>query len=523
MSDIDELLKLDKLEKKVLLQLLDEQKQKEGHVLAVRAKMGGMCSFVTSVTLRWVAARVKFAMDLPGLKENTDETGKVVIDATTLDLLQQREPDWRREFSMVRYMVKEGGMHKFPPILVTAMKRWVSKPKSDKWDDGKATESSVSETHLNSEGTYLDLYCNDTEFYALDGQHRLMAILGLDKLLKEGKLYALKQNGERIKHKFIPEKEDETYASPKYQTLMDESIGIEIIPAVMKGESSKKAQRRLRSIFLHVNKHAKKTTKGENALLDEDDGFCIVARTIMIEHKLFHGRRVDTKSGKLAESSKYLTTLETLVTMAREYLGPDLDAWEPEGKDDVPNRPDEDEIRHAVDKFSNYFDLLCKLPSHYELTQDQKLSCKEFRKEDDKENIFFRPIAQMALAEAMAKLNKERKNLDEVMKVLVEKEKEGELRLRKKESIWYGVLWDVNQQQMRHHVKYQKLCANLLVHLLGGGTEEKARAKLLKAFANARKVVHEEKKEGPVIEHQYVNRDGETVKGIENVELPSPW
>ena len=40
----------------------------------------------------------------------------------------------------------------------------------------------------------LDLDDSDTLFYALDGQHRLMAILGLNELITTGRLHALDEN-----------------------------------------------------------------------------------------------------------------------------------------------------------------------------------------------------------------------------------------------------------------------------------------------------------------------------------------
>ena len=53
---------------------------------------------------------------------------------------------------------------------------------------------------------------------------------------------------------------------------MDERIGIEIVPAVVRGETIVRACRRLRQLFVDVNEHAKPLTSGGLARLDEPHG-----------------------------------------------------------------------------------------------------------------------------------------------------------------------------------------------------------------------------------------------------------
>ena len=73
---------------------------------------------------------------------------------------------------------------KFPPLLLVAYQHWVYDDGSDKWaPDGKAMHDSLTLTGLEPSGTYWDLDDSDTFFYALDGQHRLMAIQGLNELV----------------------------------------------------------------------------------------------------------------------------------------------------------------------------------------------------------------------------------------------------------------------------------------------------------------------------------------------------
>jgi len=534
-AEINEMEKIEesiRRQQEVLLKLLDLQRDKSGHKLTINAHMGKTRSFVTSVSLKWIAENVQFAKDLPIWERNKDDDGRIKIDADTLEELRQREPDWRRQLPMVRYITLREH-HKFPPILVVAWKEWVNDSKEDQWIDGHAAENSVTEMPLDSKGTYIDLDCADTKFYTLDGQHRLMAIQGLKELDKNRRLDQKKQDGTPIPKKSITTDdiieeignrsiENQIAPEVRMQSLMNESIGIEIIPAVLKGETYAAALMRLRSIFVHVNKTAKVLSTGELALLDEDNGFAIVARRTMVRHELLKHKRVQTKQGQLRDSAFEYTTLETLAEIAKKYLGPKpaFKGWKTQEKTDLPFRPDDAELDEGVKCLMQYFDWLSDLGSHHDLAQDHNKSSADFRNEDDNENILFRPIAQIALADAIAILEEGRHKPENIIKKLQEAEKEGKLKLKDKTSIWFGVLCDVNQKKkMRQQLSYRELCTNMLLHVLGGGTHEQDRAELEKRCWGARMI---DEKAG-------VGLNGESVKSHrdddrpDELRLPKPW
>ena len=528
----EELRRVEQIRREMFQELLDEQKAKSNHEFAIAVRMGKTVSFVTSVSLEWIANRVKFAIDLPIWERHKADDGRIQIKADTLDELRQREPDWRRQLPMTRYLALRE-YHKFPPILVVAWKKWVNMSESDRWVDGRAMENSITEAALDTKGTFIDLDCEETNFYALDGQHRLMAILGLQNLLQSRRLEAKKQNGHVSSGKGITIEEmaeelgknypvtTNDHPEARLQSLMHERMGIEIIPAVLKDETPKTALRRLRSIFVHVNKTAKALTKGELALLDEDNGFAIVARQVMVTHKLLAHDRVRTVKGQLGDSAFHYTTLETLVEIARMYLGgvdPLYKKWNIREKGDFPFRPDESELEKGKGKLMGYFDLLSLLPSHENLIQHQEKSSADYRSETEEENILFRPIAQIALADAMAIMEKDRGlRPDDVIKRLAKGEKEGKLKLRDEKSIWFGVLCNVDDKKTRRHESYRKLCTNLLLHVLGGGTHEDIREDLKKQFRSARKVFSEES-----TEMKCVGLDGKRINA-DDLKLPQPW
>ena len=120
---------------------------------------------------------------------------------------------------------------------------------------------------LEPTGTYWDLDDSETKFYAFDGQHRLMAILGLRELIQTGQLHAFDQERnpkkggglfreEIVEHVHSGTGESHADIHERLQHLMDERIGIEIVPAVRVGESYAEALLRLRQMFVDVNENA---------------------------------------------------------------------------------------------------------------------------------------------------------------------------------------------------------------------------------------------------------------------------
>ena len=329
---INDVIQMDERNRQALSLLLEQQREKDGHLFALSTRMGETSSYLATVTLGWVAQNVHFAGDLPIFKGKVDKvTKKVPVDENTISYIQQRQPDWRRQLPMALYLVIRGN-HKFPPLLVAGYQDWVYNNNAEQWGlDKRAMQNSLTVMSLEPKAIYYDLDVKNTKYYALDGQHRLMAVLGLHEFLTKGKLFSLDVNGEPKPKSFITREavikqiqkesgEDEGTIHNRLQRLMSERIGIEIIPAVANGETYKEALFRLRGTFVDVNEKAKKLTESELIILDETEGFRVVARNIMVLHNLLKGK-IHPKQGQLPESSEFYTTLKTLVEITRNYLG----------------------------------------------------------------------------------------------------------------------------------------------------------------------------------------------------------
>lgn len=522
-----------------LAMLLHEQREKNGHFLALSAPMGKtsqyktISSYVTTVPLKWIAENVRFAQDLPLFKNKIDpNTNKIIVDRETISNIQQRQPDWRRQLPMALYLAGPRN-HKFPPILVVGYQSWIYDREDPAWAaDSRAVRDSLSVEPLEHKGLYCDFDSDQTQFYALDGQHRLMAILGLKTFLTEGKLPFKDVDG-GIRNKpaitrdmLLDEVKRRTQQDPGpldhyLQDLMSERIGIEIIPAVAKGETYNESRFRLRRIFVDVNENAKPLTKGELIQLDEDDGFRIVARTVMVDHELLKkGEAVEQKKPSLPESSNHYTTLQALVEIARKYIGQKerFSSW----KDPIFSekslgywRPEEAELDAAADAFRTYLSGLQRLDSHLRFVQGAK--AHEIRSIDTDDSILFRPVAQIALAEAIGNLERDKEiALDVLVDELIQQEAIGKLKLRDPKAPWFGVLWDPINKVMRRNQHYQNLCYSLFRYLLGGGiADESVRSELTRDFASARRHSADDEKNA-------YDRDGESVD-LDSVKLPNPW
>ena len=533
---------------RALLMLLDDLREKEGHITALRTHMGGNNSYVCSVPLSWVAEKVHFAGDLPIFKDKDkvdDQSKAIDVDETTIAYIPQRKPDWSRQLPMAAYLAL-GSHHKFPPLLIVAYQNWAYDEDANEWSSsGIALQDSVTASPLDTKGHYVDLDVENTSFYALDGQHRLMAILGLRDLLN-GPLCAKRKDGtpypkncinsDDVENWYKENSDNPQSAYNKYRNIMNERIGLEILPAVMEGENYRDAHFRLRNIFVYVNENARKLKRSELAQLDEDHGFRIVARRLMVSHPLFQttveGKpkiRVNMESGQLSEKSNDYTTLETLVYIAQSYL------QQKEGYAKWDNRildrndlgyvrPSGEEIESGISLLTNYFDQLAKLESHHSMIQGEKP--ENIRSRDGQDHILFRPITQIALAEAIGALERDDgASIEDLAEKL--KRKEGEsgvgFKLSDPASPWFGILYDPANQKMRNNKSDRDLCVLMFRYLLGSGISDgQERESLRRKFFDARCVAMGENGGKDSV----YNLDGELVQMDSydaNFKLPDPW
>jgi DGQHR domain-containing protein len=508
-----EYLERENKDKQVLALLLEKFLGKKDQILVQKTQMGGTEAYVGSVTLEWFAGRVHFASGLPLLhKKYNPETDNIEIDADSIDEIQQRPLDWSRQAPLVQYLAARKN-HKFPPVLVVINQMWVDNPKATEWDrKGLAKKPTTDFTPLDKDGKVglLNVSEDDVTIFALDGQHRLMGVQGLMELLKTGKLQRYKKD-KTADDTFITVSNliEQYQLDPAYlQSLPKEKIGIEFICAVAAGETRIQARRRVRSIFVHVNLMAAPLTKGQLAQLNEDDGFAIVARKIATSHPLLEQRqdrnpRVNWNSATVAANATVLTTLQALQDMSERYLGQKFPHWKPLEKGLIPMRPENDELEQGIEEFRKLFDSLANLPSYQLLEEENTPQLRRFSFEKDggEGNMLFRPVAQVALAQALGILVfKKEFLLVDIFKKLRKFDQQGGFSgIEYPQSLWYGVLYDPNKKRVQ--VAGKDLAARLLIYILGGIQDQMERAELRKDLAKAR-----------TVENQTIGFDGKFVE-----------
>jgi hypothetical protein len=230
--------------------------------------------------------------------------------------------------------------------------------------------------------------------------------------------------------------------------------------------------------------------------LNEENGFAIVARKIAITHPLLKGQdnrspRINWDSATVASKSTVLTTLQALQDMAECYLASKFPHWQPQKPGLIPMRPEDEELREGIEEFGQLFDCLATLPSYQRIEsgeQTDELRRFSFEKPGGEGNILFRPVGQIALANALGILVfKKQLSLTSIFDKLRRYDvDEGFSHMDNPESVWYGILYDPDKKRML--VSGKELAAKLIVYLVGGTQDDTERELLRQAVAAARAI-----------------------------------
>lgn len=532
-DEINEIEKADTNKRNILRRLISDAMTKRGAFLAIRSEMGEISPsensqkipyFSARHTLDWVGQNINMGSEMPFMQSQIDEQGKLTITATNAEEIRQRAPDYTRQVELTAYLAHDK-RRKFGTILGVISPSWIDDPKSENWDkDGYAKVDAINYECLDDNGHLCIINYNNVRVYALDGQHRVMGIRGLQDLAYKGQLEVKKKEGTPTgtiykKDMFLKEFNIEF---GELEKILDESLCVEYIPAVLKGETREDATRRVRSVFVAINKYARKTDKGESILLDESDGYAIIARRAGVTHPLFQreegGDRINWKNTSLPKRTKWYTTLQHLREMAYEFLSQDEDRairWKPKFKNQIPIRPSEEDLESALEEFICLLDEIEQLPTFINLESGDNLNQTRMfphEIEGGKGNLLIRPIGQTIVARAAARLMAsgwgDLKLIFEKIKAL---DTLREFEAHNPSSIFYGVTYDIKAKKMLTKAGNQSLAVDCLVYKIEGAKAEERKI-LSDKIVEARRVDDE----------QWISFEGETVKIDTEIQLPPP-
>jgi DndB-like DNA-sulfur modification-associated protein len=498
-------------ERRVFSSLLDKYSQVKGKVLAIRNEMGftleetgqkvRIPSFVVVQTLDWVGKEVLMGSQMPFMQGHIDAKGRLLVNESIAESVKQRAPDWTRQAAITAYLAHDR-RRKFGTIVAVLNPPWVDDLKHENWGglDGnkRALKSAYKFEALDSRGRIGLLDLEDTLIYALDGQHRVMGIRGIQEFRDFGHLTLKNRDGQAKTGDLISREEflkDFNLTTGDLQSLLNDTISLELIPAVLAGERADQASQRVRSVFITINAYAERTGKGETVLLDESDGYALVGRKAGTLHPLFKDDRVNWKTSTLPRRTKWYTTLDTLKGMASYYLprvNPKLTkSWEPMFKKQVPIRPDEGDIEIGRKTFFELLDHLRELPVFKGLESGDDLDDVRLFPGDDPANhpdpkghLLVRPVGQTILALAVGALQQEGMSLDAIFSKLAKWDRAGGFTQHTQSSLWYGVTFDIHKNNMNTRTN-EEMSARLLQYMVRGA-DEKERKELLEFVVKAR-------------------------------------
>ena len=202
LMNFEEMSKLEKKQKQLLIQALDAQKYKKDRYFAQKINMGdalmrskdqSLPSFVTVQTLSFVSEKILMGSQMPFMREkiNIDKKskdyGKLILDNESIEMIMQRAPDWTRQMELTGYLLRDN--HKFTSILAVAEPSWINDPTSSNFgEDGRSLKDAIEYESLTTDGTFGILNLENLKIFALDGQHRIMGIRGVKELLDSGQI-----------------------------------------------------------------------------------------------------------------------------------------------------------------------------------------------------------------------------------------------------------------------------------------------------------------------------------------------
>jgi hypothetical protein len=476
------------LDQEVLIEagkLLEADISKTGNLPVMKCQMGrvtvgGVSKTITSYigtrNIRDLSndALFKLGIEMDFMKSSFNEKGHLIVDKDNIEVLSQRQPDFSRQISMTSYLLRNK-YRKFGTILVVVSPNWVSDPAHENWDQstGRAKKTSINFTPLIPSVEEIGVInTSNVDIFALDGQHRLIGMRGL-KEVASGRIYPKNKMSDPKKEPI--EKEDfleiNNATSLDLDNIFDEGVTVEYLPAVIEGETMAEAIQRIRSVFVAINKNAKKPLAGETYALDEDDGFAIVARQVGQVHRLFQATntdsRVNWKNTSIPKRSNWIITLQHLRELTEIYLKysePNLvNSW---ANDWGTIRPEEVDLDKGNLVMSELFDQFITLPTCKRIMSSLKGDELDHIRLVE-HNILTRPIGYKIVADAVGQLIDAGETIDNVFDKLRSFDSNKGFEQNAKNGIWYGVTFDPKERMLTGS---QSIAADLIKWTLFGQT-----------------------------------------------------
>ena len=326
---------------------------------AIKARMGDWNYYIVRMTMREVAREVQLASQL-------------WKDKTLSDAIQREIDQSRVKQQIVNFLSRRDDRF-FSSLVVAAIggnPSWTPLP----------SRFGESFGELSFE--------KDPKYYALDGQHRLMAITELMA--------------------------DPAGAPPGFA---DEEVSVIVVVREHQDLTEELWLQRYRRLFSSLNRYAKPTDVDTNIIMDEDDVVAIVTRRLITDHEFFcapqrerESFRVQTKGKNLKSGAPHFISLQTLyeanktlwlTTQRRRKLGRARDL-----KVFLQFRPEENEIDRQCEHISRCWDAVLRaVPVLREEPERMRVhELPDPNPDDFRDHLLFWPIGQEMFAAIVCSL-----------------------------------------------------------------------------------------------------------------------
>ncbi|MFD8758877.1 DNA sulfur modification protein DndB [Streptomyces mirabilis] len=274
-------------------------------------------------------------------------------------------------------------------------------------------------------------------------------------------------SGDRIildgQHRFAALREvviDRTVEGSHARDVADDEVTIIIVPRI--------SIQHTRKIFNKVNRYAKNTSRGDNILTSEDDGFAILTRRLADDDGPLAGRNhkgealVNYKTNTIADRSVQLTTLsaayETVRIIAEHYtMADDLN----EKKTHV--RPSDDILDAGYEQVQGWWTTVLDGMPRLKYGRDNTKVLPELRAKDADYGLLFKPATHMVLFQALSQILKRDPGL--TLKDAVERTYKVDWKITS--PLWRDVLINSAHNILTKKENYN-LSADLLTYLVVG-------------------------------------------------------
>ncbi|MEW2284781.1 DNA sulfur modification protein DndB [Streptomyces sp. NPDC047841] len=188
----------------------------------------------------------------------------------------------------------------------------------------------------------------------------------------------------------------------------DDEVTVIIVPRI--------STQHTRKIFNKVNRYAKNTSRGDNILTSEDDGFAILTRRLADDGGPLAGKNhkgeslVNYKNNTIAERSTQLTTLSAIYETVR-IIAEHYDMADELNEKKTHVRPSEDTLDQGYEHVEGWWATVLDGMPKLKYGRDNTKLLPELRAKEADYGLLFKPATHIVLFQALSQILKADPNL----------------------------------------------------------------------------------------------------------------